>query len=145
MCTALEFIPEWLLTMLPFDNERNASIFLLSRKIPRHHNIHSSAGYGPQLLHGNRQEKTQTTIKQTSQFQPLCWKGKVCFSMHCGCCSLWASVHSCSSQVVHRGSGLPHCKKKSSMVMPRLQCIHFLVLLPSSTLGFLPRELSGDR
>lgn len=63
MCTALEFIPEWLLTVLPFENERNASVFLLSRKIPLHHNIHLSAGDGPQLLNGNRQEKTQTTIK----------------------------------------------------------------------------------
>lgn len=42
-------------------------------------------------------------------------------------------------------SGFPRCKKKFSMVMLRLQCIHFLVLLPSSTLGSLPRELSGDR
>lgn len=31
MCTALKFIPEWLLTMLPFENKRNASIFLLYR------------------------------------------------------------------------------------------------------------------
>lgn len=63
MCTALKFIPEWLLTMLPFENERNASVFLLSRKTLLHPNMHLSAGYGPQLLCGNGQEKTQTTIR----------------------------------------------------------------------------------
>lgn len=44
MCTALKFIPEWLLTMLPFENERNASVCLLSRKILLHPNTHPSAG-----------------------------------------------------------------------------------------------------
>lgn len=42
-------------------------------------------------------------------------------------------------------SSLPRCKKKFSMVMLRLQCIHFLVPLPSNTLGFLLQELSRDR
>lgn len=87
-CTGLKFIPEWLLTMLPFENWRNASVFLLSGKILLHPNMHLSAGYGPQLLSRNGQEKTQTTIRQALQVQLPCWKEKVCLFMHCSCCWL---------------------------------------------------------
>lgn len=79
MCTALKFIPEWLYTMLPFENERNASIFLQSRKILLHPNMHLSTGYGPQLLHGNGKGKTQTTIRQALQFQSPTLKSRGAF------------------------------------------------------------------
>lgn len=79
MCTVLEFIPEWLFTMLPFENERNASIFLQSRKILLHPNMRLSAGYGPQLLHGNGQGKTQTTIRQALQFPSPMLKSRGAF------------------------------------------------------------------
>lgn len=79
MCTALKFIPEWLFTMLPFENERNASIFLQSRKILLHPKMHPSVGYGPQLLHGNGQGKTQTTIRQALQFQSPTLKSRGAF------------------------------------------------------------------
>lgn len=35
--------------MLPFEKERNASIFFLYRKIPLYFNTHLSAAYGLQL------------------------------------------------------------------------------------------------
>lgn len=139
MCTALKFIPEWLFTMLPFENERNASIFLQSRKI-----LLASERRLWASIHGNGQGKTQTTIRQALQFQSpmLKWRGVLFDALRL---PFALSQSPLLQQPTVHLSSLPRCKKKFSMVMLRLQCIHFLVLLPSSTLGFLLQELSRDR
>lgn len=145
MCTVLEFIPEWLFTMLPFENERNASIFLQSRKILLHPNVHLSTctwAMGLSYYMEMGKERPKLPLDRLCSFQAPCWKAEVLFN------ALWWPFALSQSSLLQQSSvhlsSLPCCKKKFSMVMLRLQCIHFLVLLPSSTLGFLLQELSRD-
>lgn len=87
MCTALKFIPEWLYTMLLFENERNASIFLQSRKILLHPNMHSSTSYGPQYYMEMGKKRPKLPSDTSFEFavsKPHAEKQR-CFLMHCGC------------------------------------------------------------
>lgn len=87
-------------------------------------------------------ERPKLPSDRLCSFQAPCWKAEVLFD------ALWLPFALSQSSLLQQStvhlSSLPCCKKKFSMVMLRLQCIHFLVLLPSSTLGFLLQELSRD-
>lgn len=87
-------------------------------------------------------ERPKVPSDSLCSFKAPCWKAEVLFD------ALRLPRAPSQSPLLQQPtvhlSSLPCCKKQFSMVMLRPQCIHFLVLLPSSTLGFLLQELSRD-